>query len=93
MEVPESMGNPYGHAQDLLVTCEHRDGRFVTVCVLRSDSINNIKRKERHQVCNQNRGYSRGHQSLEVNNSPDSTKLLSRRLTLSMHLLQASARR
>lgn len=38
------------------------------------------------QVCNQKCGYSRRHQLLEVNTSLDSTKLLSRHLTLSMHL-------
>lgn len=99
MEVPENMGDLYGNAQELLVTHfpEYSDSRFfkdrVAVYFLKNDSINNIKRKQMRQVCNQKCGYCRRHQLLEVNNSPDSTKFLSRHLTLSMHLTQASARR
>lgn len=92
-------GDLYGNAQNLLDprSPECSDRKFfkdrVIVDFLKNDSINNIKRKQMGQVCDQKCGYSRRHQLLEVNNSPDSTKLLSRHLTLSIHLTQASARR
>lgn len=58
-----------------------RFSRISSACIfLKNCSINNVKRKQMLQVCNQKCGYSRRHQLLEVNNSPDSTKFLSRYL-------------
>lgn len=94
----KNAGGVHGSATDLVVTRSpllSPDSRFSQIAssgtFLKKGSINNAKRKQMCQVCDQKRGYSRRHQLLEVNNSPDSTKPLSRHLTLSRHLARASA--